>query len=45
MSDRDPPSDPGSRPPARGRGVVSLLVVLAVCGLVWLLLGGPRVPW
>ena len=27
------------------RDLLSLLVVLAVCGLVWLLIGGPRVPW
>jgi hypothetical protein len=40
-----PPPGGNDDPGAVRGGLVSLLVVLAVCGLVWLLIGGHRVPW
>jgi hypothetical protein len=44
-----PPDDGGSfdgdDPGAIRGGLLSLAVLLAAAGLVWLLIGGHRVPW
>ena len=40
-----PPPGGSDDPGAVRGGLVSLAVLLAAAGLVWLVVGGPRVPW